>query len=68
MKASVETHFAALGAVLGDLTRSHNSALRMVEATDPVTTDILTDQLKRIEFAAWLVRAHLDDEAIGGAS
>ena len=40
----------------------------MVEGIDPVTTDLLTGQLKRIEFAAWLIRSHLDTGDLGGTA
>lgn len=65
MAASVEQHFASLATTLADIGRGHRGTLPMVEKFDPVTLGLLTDQLQRIEFDAWLIASNLEPMATG---
>ncbi len=58
-RASVDAHLAALNLVYTGVIEDHRKALKEAEALDPVTTDLLTQQLGPLELYQWFVRAHL---------
>lgn len=58
-RANVDAHLAALNLVYSGVIEDHRKALKKAESLDPVTTDLLTQQLGPLELYQWFVRAHL---------
>ncbi len=59
-RADALTHLAALDSVYRFVIAGHRQAAAETEAIDPVTSDLLIDQLHSIELFHWFVRAHLE--------
>ncbi|MFP1624255.1 Dps family protein [Streptomyces sp. 5K101] len=57
-------HLGALDLVYTSVIKDHREAMRATEETDPVTQDMLIEQLRSLELFQWFVRAHL--ESSGG--
>ncbi|MEU5522840.1 DNA starvation/stationary phase protection protein [Streptomyces sp. NPDC093250] len=57
-------HLGALDVVYTGVIKDHREAMQATETSDPVTQDILIEQLRGLELFQWFVRAHL--ESSGG--
>jgi starvation-inducible DNA-binding protein len=57
-------HLGALDLVYTSIIEEHRAAMRATETSDPVTQDMLIEQLRGLELFQWFVRAHL--ESSGG--
>lgn len=57
-------HLGALDLVYTGVITDHREAMQATEASDPVTQDMLIEQLRGLELFQWFVRAHL--ESTGG--
>ncbi|MFB7999993.1 Dps family protein [Streptomyces sp. NPDC056002] len=64
-RADAIEHLGALDLVYTAVIKDHREAMRATEASDPVTQDMLIEQLRGLELFQWFVRAHL--ESSGGA-
>ncbi|MEV6162112.1 DNA starvation/stationary phase protection protein [Streptomyces sp. NPDC052052] len=58
-------HLGALDLVYDSVIKDHREAMQATDTSDPVTQDILIEQLRGLELFQWFVRAHL--ESSGGA-
>ncbi|HWM38845.1 MAG TPA: DNA starvation/stationary phase protection protein [Streptomyces sp.] len=58
-------HLGALDLVYTGIIEDHRAAARATDVSDPVTQDMLIEQLRGLELFQWFVRAHL--ESAGGA-
>ncbi|MFD0308132.1 Dps family protein [Streptomyces sp. NPDC059517] len=63
-RADAIAHLGALDLVYTGIVESHRAALAEVGKFDPVTEDLLIEQLRSLEQFQWFVRAHL--ESSGG--
>ncbi|MBJ6630554.1 Dps family protein [Streptomyces griseoincarnatus] len=63
-RAEAIEHLGALDLVYTNLIEDHREAMRETEEADPVTQDMLIEQLRGLELFQWFVRAHL--ESSGG--
>ncbi|MGW7268142.1 Dps family protein [Streptomyces sp. NPDC054842] len=63
-RADAIAHLGALDLVYTGIIEDHRAAMTEVGKTDPVTEDILIEQLRDLEQFQWFVRAHL--ESSGG--
>ncbi|MER7664050.1 MULTISPECIES: DNA starvation/stationary phase protection protein [unclassified Streptomyces] len=63
-RAEAIEHLGALDLVYTSVIEDHREAMRATETTDPVTQDMLIEQLRGLELFQWFVRAHL--ESSGG--
>ncbi len=63
-RAEAIEHLGALDVVYTRLIEDHRAAMEATESSDPVTQDILIEQLRGLELFQWFVRAHL--ESSGG--
>jgi starvation-inducible DNA-binding protein len=59
--ASVEDHLVELDKAYGGVIEDHRAAMASTEDLDPVTQDMLIEQLAQLEMFQWFVRAHLRD-------
>ncbi len=57
-------HLGALDLVYTGVIKDHREAMQATETSDPVTQDLLIEQLRGLELFQWFVRAHL--ESTGG--
>jgi starvation-inducible DNA-binding protein len=57
-------HLGALDLVYSSVIKDHREAMQATETSDPVTQDMLIEQLRSLELFQWFVRAHL--ESSGG--
>ncbi|MFJ8074370.1 Dps family protein [Streptomyces sp. NPDC096176] len=57
-------HLGALDLVYTSIIKDHREAMEATETSDPVTQDMLIEQLRSLELFQWFVRAHL--ESSGG--
>ncbi|MFE6287755.1 Dps family protein [Streptomyces sp. NPDC057877] len=57
-------HLGALDLVYTAVIQDHREAMQATETSDPVTQDMLIEQLRELELFQWFVRAHL--ESSGG--
>jgi starvation-inducible DNA-binding protein len=64
-RAEAIEHLGALDLVYGGVIEDHREAARATDVSDPVTQDMLIEQLRSLELFQWFVRAHL--ESAGGA-
>ncbi|GGX85181.1 Dps family protein [Streptomyces fructofermentans] len=64
-RADAIAHLGALDLVYTGVVEDHRAALAEVGKIDPVTEDLLIEQLRSLEQFQWFVRAHL--ESSGGA-
>ncbi|OEU94509.1 DNA polymerase [Streptomyces abyssalis] len=58
-------HLGALDLVYSGIIKDHREAVKATDETDPITQDMLIEQLRSLELFQWFVRAHL--ESAGGA-
>lgn len=63
-RAEAIEHLGALDLVYTAVVGDHRAAMDATEALDPVTQDMLIEQLRGLELFQWFVRAHL--ESSGG--
>ncbi|UYQ60572.1 Dps family protein [Streptomyces peucetius] len=63
-RAEAIEHLGALDLVYTSVIKDHREAMRATETSDPVTQDMLIEQLRGLELFQWFVRAHL--ESSGG--
>lgn len=66
-RAEAIAHLGALNLVYTEVIKDHRSAMRATEESDPVTQDMLIEQLRGLELFQWFVRAHLETSG-GGLS
>jgi starvation-inducible DNA-binding protein len=64
-KDTAQAHLGALDLVYTGVIEDHRAAARATDETDPVTQDMLLEQLRDLELYQWFVRAHLENA--GGA-
>lgn len=64
-RAEAIEHLGALDLVYTGIIEDHRAAARATDVSDPVTQDMLIEQLRGLELFQWFVRAHL--ESAGGA-
>ncbi|MFF0135336.1 Dps family protein [Streptomyces sp. NPDC005227] len=64
-RADAIAHLGALDLVYTGIVEDHRAAVSEVGKIDPVTEDLLIEQLRSLEQFQWFVRAHL--ESSGGA-
>ncbi|MFD4025776.1 Dps family protein [Streptomyces sp. NPDC058576] len=63
-RAEAIEHLGALDLVYTAVIEDHREVMQATETLDPVTQDMLTEQLRGLELFQWFVRAHL--ESSGG--
>ncbi|MFD4033312.1 Dps family protein [Streptomyces sp. NPDC058637] len=63
-RAEAIEHLGALDLVYTSVIKDHREAMQATETSDPVTQDMLIEQLRGLELFQWFVRAHL--ESSGG--
>ncbi|AYL40315.1 Dps family protein [Streptomyces fungicidicus] len=63
-RAEAIEHLGALDLVYTSVIEDHREVMRETEELDPVTQDMLIEQLRGLELFQWFVRAHL--ESSGG--
>ncbi|MFJ3582892.1 Dps family protein [Streptomyces sp. NPDC090127] len=63
-RAEAIEHLGALDLVYTSVIKDHREAMQATETSDPVTQDMLIEQLRALELFQWFVRAHL--ESSGG--
>ncbi|MFF6996821.1 Dps family protein [Streptomyces sp. NPDC008313] len=63
-RAEAIEHLGALDLVYTSVIEDHRAAMAATEESDPVTQDMLIEQLRGLELFQWFVRAHL--ESSGG--
>ncbi|MFD7691578.1 Dps family protein [Streptomyces sp. NPDC059781] len=63
-RAEAIEHLGALDLVYTGVIKDHREAMQATETSDPVTQDMLIEQLRGLELFQWFVRAHL--ESSGG--
>ncbi|MFF3286980.1 Dps family protein [Streptomyces sp. NPDC003023] len=63
-RAEAIEHLGALDLVYTSVVKDHREAMQATEESDPVTQDMLIEQLRGLELFQWFVRAHL--ESSGG--
>ncbi|MFI8437865.1 Dps family protein [Streptomyces sp. NPDC079020] len=63
-RAEAIEHLGALNLVYTEVIKDHRSAMQETEESDPVTHDMLIEQLRGLGLFQWFVRAHL--ESSGG--
>ncbi|MEU3145816.1 MULTISPECIES: Dps family protein [unclassified Streptomyces] len=63
-RAEAIEHLGALDLVYTAVIKDHREAMQATETSDPVTQDMLIEQLRGLELFQWFVRAHL--ESSGG--
>jgi len=59
-RASVPEHLGALDLVYGGVIADHRKAMEELEELDPVTQDMVIEQIEQLEQFQWFVRAHLE--------
>lgn len=57
----VEAHLAALDKVYDGVIFDHRQALEASAKLDPITEDLLTGQVAKLELYQWFVRAHIQN-------
>jgi starvation-inducible DNA-binding protein len=67
-RADTQSHLAALDLVYTNLIAAHRQAMKDTEEADPVTQDMLIQQIGTLEQYHWFVRSHLEDYAGGLAN
>ncbi len=58
-RAPVAEHLAALDTVYAGVTGDHRAARKVLADADPVSEDMIIEQLEQLEQFQWFVRAHL---------
>lgn len=56
-------HLAALDLVYSNVIKDHRAALQKVATVDPVTEDILIEQIKQLELFQWFLRSHIETDS-----
>lgn len=64
-RAEAIEHLGALDLVYTGVIKDHREVMQATETSDPVTQDMLIEQLRGLELFQWFVRAHL--ESSGGS-
>ncbi|QNE73401.1 DNA starvation/stationary phase protection protein [Streptomyces finlayi] len=59
-RAEAIEHLGALNLVYTEVIKDHRAAMQATEESDPVTQDMLIEQLRGLELFQWFVRAHLE--------
>ncbi len=59
-RATVEGHLGALDKVYDGIIADHRKAINQTERDDIVTSDLLTEQARKLELMQWFVRAHIE--------
>jgi starvation-inducible DNA-binding protein len=59
-RATVEAHLGALDKVYDGIIADHRKAIHRTEGKDIVTSDLLTEQCRKLELMQWFVRAHIE--------
>lgn len=59
-RASVADHFKALDGVYDGVISDHRAAMKVVGDLDPITEDLLTGQIAKLELYQWFVRSHIE--------
>lgn len=62
-RATTHEHLGALDEVYTGLIEDHRRARTEIEEIDPVTEDLLIDQIGTLELFQWFIRAHLESTA-----
>ncbi|MFD7779041.1 Dps family protein [Streptomyces sp. NPDC059753] len=62
-RADAIEHLGALDLVYTSVIMDHREAMQATETSDPVTQDMLIDQLRGLELFQWFVRAHLESKS-----
>lgn len=60
-RAEALGHLGALDLVYTSVIEEHRAVMRATEQSDPVTQDMLIEQLRGLELFQWFVRAHLEN-------
>lgn len=60
-RAEAIEHLGALDLVYTEIVKDHRAAMQATESSDPVTQDMLIEQLRGLELFQWFVRAHLEN-------
>ena len=59
-RAATTEHLAALNLVYDGVIASHRQAQETLSEQDPVSEDLIIEQLRQLELFQWFVRAHLE--------
>lgn len=62
-RATVPEHLGALEAVYSGVIADHRSAQSRLAEVDPVSEDMVIEQLRQLEMFQWFVRAHLESDS-----
>lgn len=62
-RADVTTHLRALDSVFTGVIEDHRKAQAALSDLDPVSEDMIIEQLGRLEQFQWFIRAHLENAA-----
>ena len=62
-RATVPEHLGALEVVYGGVIGDHRSAQSRLAEVDPVSEDMVIEQLRQLEMFQWFVRSHLESES-----
>ncbi|WP_051871353.1 Dps family protein [Streptomyces sclerotialus] len=54
-------HLGALDVVYTGVIEDHRAAVRATDEPDPITQDMLIEQLRSLELFQWFIRAHLEN-------
>ncbi len=54
-------HLGALDVVYTGIIEDHRAAVRATDEPDPITQDMLIEQLRSLELFQWFIRAHLEN-------
>lgn len=54
-------HLGALDVVYTGIIEDHRKAVRATDEPDPITQDMLIEQLRSLELFQWFIRAHLEN-------
>ncbi|WP_176604606.1 Dps family protein [Streptomyces lycii] len=54
-------HLGALDMVYTGVIEDHRAAVRATDEPDPITQDLLIEQLRSLELFQWFIRAHLEN-------
>jgi len=64
-RAEAIEHLGALDLVYTGVIETHRKAVQATDEPDPITQDLLIEQLRQLELFQWFVRAHI--ESSGGS-
>ncbi|WP_069816639.1 Dps family protein [Streptomyces sp. TP-A0874] len=60
-RAESIAHLGALELVYSGIIEAHREAVQATDKSDPITQDMLIEQLRTLELFQWFVRAHLEN-------